>query len=273
MPRLVLQFNEGSSEESATSRASLVYFVHYDEPGDPASPTLLQAQTYFESNVPATYDGMGLRVARIDNRIAETSFSATAEYANVGLVGAKETGDLEYSFEISTETARKTHSADGEYTSYGTSPPDFKGGIVKSDDTFEGADILVPVYSFAYTYYPANAIIGGPYKAAVYGLTGRVNNAEFDGFAADEVLFIGAAGARRTDDDWEINYRFLASPNLTGLQIGDIAGIAKKGWQFLWVFNELNESNGFITPKPKAVYVHTLYQQGDFTVLGLPGLT
>jgi len=48
------------------------------------------------------------------------------------------------------------------------------------------------------------------------------------------VLFLGATGSERgegPDDDWEITFRFAANPNQTGLSVGSISGISKKGWK------------------------------------------
>jgi hypothetical protein len=50
------------------------------------------------------------------------------------------------------------------------------------------------------------------------------------------VLFLGASGSQRGTEDWEITFSFAASPNATGLTVGDITGIEpKKGWEYLWV--------------------------------------
>jgi hypothetical protein len=49
-----------------------------------------------------------------------------------------------------------------------------------------------------------------------------------------ECPFIGAAGTKRGSGGWEIAYRFADRPNVTGLGVGDITGIAKKDLH-LWV--------------------------------------
>ena len=59
--------------------------------------------------------------------------------------------------------------------------------------------------------------------------------AGFSRLAAGECLFLGASGSKPGADDWEITFRFAASPNRTGITVGDIAGISKKGWEYLWV--------------------------------------
>ncbi|MEO0513610.1 MAG: hypothetical protein AAF108_12090 [Planctomycetota bacterium] len=112
------------------------------------------------------------------------------------------------------------------------------------------------------------------YKGALFSLTGKVNSGGFRGFAAGEVLFLGATGARRgtgPDDDWEITFRFAASPNVTGLSVGSINGIAKKGWEYLWVryADQEDTSANTIVKRPVAAYVERVYDQGNFGGLGI----
>jgi hypothetical protein len=49
---------------------------------------------------------------------------------------------------------------------------------------------------------------------------------------------VSSCRLRTTDcptEDWEIAFKFAASPNATDLTVGDITGIEKKGWEYLWV--------------------------------------
>ena len=115
------------------------------------------------------------------------------------------------------------------------SAPNHKGAIGVTPDSVEGVDVVVPVYQFSETYVFASSAVDGAYKAALFYLTGRVNDDTFRDFAAGEVLFLGAGGSKRGDGLWEIQFRFAASPNATGLVIGDITGVNKKGWEYLWV--------------------------------------
>lgn len=92
-----------------------------------------------------------------------------------------------------------------------------------------GIDIAVPVYNFTETHYINNALVTENYKLALFQLTGRVNNAEFKSFAMGELLFLGASGSRRGKSDWEITFRFAASPNVANLTLGEMTGIQKEG--------------------------------------------
>jgi len=108
-------------------------------------------------------------------------------------------------------------------------------------------------------------------KAAYFALTGKVNNASWKGFAAGEVLFLGVSGSKRGEDDWEITFRFAASPNRTNIQIGNITVASKKGWEYLWVRYADVEDGGSNTlvKQPVAVYVEKVYEEGDFSALGI----
>ena len=89
--------------------------------------------------------------------------------------------------------------------------------------------------------------------------------------AAGECLFLGASGSKRGEEDWEITFRFAASPNRTGITVGDITGIAKKGWEYLWVrYADAEDAAAkALVKKPVAVYVEKVYEDGDFSGLGI----
>jgi hypothetical protein len=108
-------------------------------------------------------------------------------------------------------------------------------------------------------------------QARSFNLTGKVNNASFKGMAAGECLFLGASGSRRGSEKWEINFRFAGSPNRSGIQIGAITGIAKKGWEYLWVryADEADATAHALVKKPVGVYIERVYEEGNFSSLGI----
>lgn len=57
----------------------------------------------------------------------------------------------------------------------------------------------------------------------------------------------------------------------TGLAVGEIIGISKKGWEYLWVrYVDAEDAVAkAIVKKPQAVYVESVYEQGDFSDLGI----
>ncbi len=174
-----------------------------------------------------------------------------------------------YTFETSGGTQHVSQSKQ-TVASYGIEdPPDFKGAIGVNNDSVAGVDITIPVYNFSETHHFPKTVITPAYKLILFALTGNVNGFLFKGFAPGEVLFLGATGSQRGEEDWEINYKFAASPNATGLQIGDITGIDKRGWEYLWIRYQDAEDANVLVKQPYAVYVERLYDDGDFSLLGI----
>ena len=192
-------------------------------------------------------------------------WDVTARYSS------REPEESEFTFDTSGGTTHITQSLQtvGKYAPAGETAPDFKGAIGVSTDSVEGTDVTVPVYSFSETHRIPGALVTGAYKLTLFMLTGRTNQAVFKGFAAGEVLFLGASGAKRGKDAWEITFRFAASPNVSGLKVGDIEGINKKGWEYLWVRYADDEDEHVLVKRPIAVYVEQVYQAGDFAGLGI----
>src|SRR5690606_20422961 len=159
----------------------------------------------------------------------------------------------------------------GRYAAPGETAPNFFGAIGVNQDQVAGTDITVPVYNFTETHSIDNSLVTGEYKAGLFFLTGKVNNAPFKGFSRGEVLFLGASGAKRGFEDWEITFRFAASPNVTNLSLGNITVAAKEGWHYLWVRFADDEDNAAhaLIKKPIAAYVEQVYEYGDFSRLGI----
>lgn len=166
---------------------------------------------------------------------------------------------------------------DGDGSSLDTTPPDFKGAINVTKDSVDGVDITVPVYNFQETHALPDSQVTQAYKMKVMELTGKVNTAPFRGFAAWEVLFLGASGQKKGDDKWELSFKFAAQKNKTNIRFGDPApgdGFtvpAKYGWQYLWVkYKERDDKTAKCRVlRPLAAYVENVYDGGDFSELGI----
>jgi hypothetical protein len=199
-------------------------------------------------------------------------WEGTARY---GLMSSKpkEVGESSYQFDTGGGSMHITQAREhvASYGAGGATPPDLGGAIGVTHDSVEGCDITVPVYNFSETHYFDAEYVTGSYKAALFSLTGKTNNGAFKGFAAGEVLFLGASGSQRGDGAWEITFRFAASPNVTGLVIGGISGIAKKGWEYLWVrYTDAEDSDAkCIVKVPASVHVERVYDAANFAGLGI----
>jgi len=220
-----------------------------------------------EATIPAIYAGLVFQ----SYRIAHQGGGLWEVSVRYGKKEPKQPGESSFSFDTGGGTTHITQSKQtvASYAPSGNTPPDFKGAIGVNNDSVEGTDITIPVYNFKETHYIPIALVIPAYKATLFYLTGKVNGAPFKGFAPGEVLFLGASGSQRGTEDWEITFSFAASPNATGLTVGDITGIDKKGWEYLWVRYQDAEDEDVLVKQPAAVYVEKVYEYGDFSLLGI----
>jgi len=202
--------------------------------------------------------------------VGEEQWHGAVRYSTV-----RPTNESVYSFETGGGTTHITQSLQTVASYYELlhflSAPDFKGAIGVTNDGVEGTDIVVPVYQFAETHYLPPTFVTPGYKALLYSLTGKVNSLPFKGFAAGEVLFLGASGSIRGGGDWEIAYRFAASPNVTGLAVGSITGVDKKGWEYLWVrYKDADDDTAKALVKvPASVHIEQVYGTANLSLMGI----
>ncbi|NUQ51375.1 MAG: hypothetical protein HUU19_01605 [Phycisphaerales bacterium] len=269
MPIVVTEkFESRKSTKGDNPSAELVYSVR-------GTNDDLAARAQAESTSPANYDNMPRQSVSVEP-VGDELWEAVVRYAKNQAGSLPEPGDSIFSFDTGGGTQHITQSKDtvSSHAASGTTAPDFQGAIGVTADGVEGVDITVPVYQFSETHYFPNTAVTAAYKGTLFSLTGKVNTGAFRGFAAGEVLFLGASGSRRgtdPDDDWEITFRFAASPNATGLSVGPINGISKKGWEYLWVRYADQEDTGShaIVKRPVAAYVERVYDEGGFNGLGI----
>lgn len=261
------KFKSRRIQTGANPSVELLYDVHGTTDDVAAHAALVDAS-------PEYYDpwgGMVMVLMRRDvvvRRVGPELWTGSVRYGQTG-----EAGESIFSFDTAGGTQHITQSLQnvGEYAPPGKSAPKHKGAIGVTQSAVEGVDIIVPVYQFSETHYLAASMITLSYKVLLSLLTGRVNDAAFKGFEGGEILFLGAMGWKRGLGDWEINYRFAASPNATNLTIGDIVGINKQGWQYLWVryMDAVDEDASSPVKIPQAVYVEQVYEYANLSQLGI----
>lgn len=201
----------------------------------------------------------------------------------IGHVLYARTNESIFAFDFSGGMQHISHSKQtfAKYAKSGETAPDCQGAIGFNGDTIEGVDIVSPIYNFQETHFFNSLAVTPAYKAGLAQLVyAPVNAAEFRGFKRGEVLYLGASGQKKGLDAWEITFRFAASQNIVhvagdshypGITIGDITGIEKEGWHYLWVRYEPNTDSSAkkLVPKPIAVYIERVYDYGNFNVLGI----
>ena len=178
---------------------------------------------------------------------------------------------LNLGFEIGTETSHITQSRRtvGKYAVPGKTAENYYGAIGFDGETVQGTDILVPTFQFTQQrILPIETVTFGFVRALFY-LTGRFNSGAFLGFEAGEVLFLGAGGTRNPEGDWDLTYRFSASPNAKNLTVGKIRGINKRGWDHLWVRYVDDVDQKVLVKVPSSAYVEEVIQPGNFNILGI----
>lgn len=153
--------------------------------------------------------------------------------------------------------------------------PDFNGAIeVDNEGNVNGVDVTMPVLNFTETHTMSGSRVTTSYKKNIAALTGTVNRSSFRGFAAGEVLFLGASGSKRSKKasaPWEITFRFAVSPNQSSVSVGKLKVSNKKGWNYLWVryADKVADNKKNVIKEPVAAYVEQVYPEGDFGNLGL----
>jgi len=258
----VTELFHGRTETVAErSSAEIPYVVTQATDEDDVKASVLAA-------TPILYAAMPRSAVEITERVNHDTWKVTVRYQTPSGDG----GDPPVpppsvtSFDSTGGTQHITQSI-ATVNRYGDKASDQLGGAIGYDgENVNGVDITVPVWNWSETHYMLSAD-----SAAYYGLTGKVNADGFRGFQPGEVLFLGASGTKRGDGLWEINFKFAASPNKTGLSVGDITDIEKKGWEYLWVQygDDVDDTVKVRIKKPIAAYVEQVYDEGNFSNLGI----
>ena len=230
------------------------------------------ALSSISSAAPATYDLMPRRTIQVEP-LANDLWDGVVRYSTEEQTEPPQTGESAFAFDTGggSQHITQSRSTINTYAPSGETAPDFQGAIGVTGNGVEGVDVTVPVYQFSETHYLDDAVVTPAYKGTLFSLTGTVNNAGFKGLASGECLFLGASGSKRGLGDWEITFRFAGSPNVTGLVVGPISGISKKGWEYLWVrYAEVeDETAQVLVKRPVAAYVERTYNSGNFAALGI----
>ncbi len=232
----------------------------------------LEAKSELAATSPDTYDGLPRQTIQIEP-LANDLWEGAVRYGLTETNDPPQTGESSFAFDTGGGTQHITQSRAtiNSYAPSGETAPDFQGAIGVTENGVEGVDVAIPVYHFSETHYLDDAVVTPAYKGTLFGLTGTVNSGSFKGLAAGECLFLGASGSKRGFGDWEITFRFAGSPNVTGLSVGPISGINKKGWEYLWVRYAEVEDEGaqVLVKRPVAAYVERVYDSGNFAALGI----
>jgi hypothetical protein len=153
------------------------------------------------------------------------------------------------------------------------SAPDTNGAIGVDLDTVHGCDILVPKMEWVYSRQRGSMTF--EYLRTLRSLVGRTNDAEFFGFAAGSLLYLGceptsAIGTLDTGEKfvfWNLAHSFAQEENKNDLKVGPFTIPQKKGWEYVWSRFDPTLAGGQLTRNPSAIYVERVYEPGNFELL------
>lgn len=205
------------------------------------------AGTLYRQNVQVEPDGWG-------------QYIVTVPYAS----RKKTTGDYTWSFDTSGATV-KIKAAKEHIASYPDDGDWHKGAIgVKADGEVEGVDIVIPALALTVTFNHPSGIVTLDYAKSLAQATGTTNSSTFLGFAAGELLFLGASGSDGSEAPASVSFKLAASQNVTDLSFGDITSIVKQGHHVAWVEFEDDIDTGEAVRPPKRVHIDRVYNSTDF---------
>lgn len=177
----------------------------------------------------------------------------------------KESGNYALSFDTTGGTLHITNSLQtvNRYTAAGAveAAPDMGGAIGVRGDQIDGVDITIPALKIVATFTHPRGIVTLPTIKNLARWTGKTNSTPFLTFAAGEVLFLGATGNEGSDVETSVAYSFAMSQNITGQTLGNVTGIAKKGWEHAWIWYEDAVVGAAPVKRPRWVYVERVYEQ------------
>lgn len=145
------------------------------------------------------------------------------------------------------------------------------GGLVGADgDNIDGVDVFVPKGTYMETHERTTMPLA--YRNIILQLGGTVNAIAFRGWAAGEVLFLGAVARKQGHGLWKVNYKFsveLNSVQSIELYDGSVETVPKMGWDYMWMRKIKEVSGGEVKYGVKSVHVAAVYPFGNFNLLSL----
>lgn len=176
-----------------------------------------------------------------------------------------------FAFDTTGRTVRITNSIETISATpvSGVTAPDFKGAINVADGKVEGIDIPAPSLRWSKTVAKASLPMG--YIRTLKNATGKTNDAEFYGFPAYSLIYMGATGQFVEGTGWSVTHNFEHEETQTDLPIGS-SGIEvpeKKGSEVMWVyFKEAFDmtANDWVL-RPLAAYVERVLRPWNFATL------
>lgn len=273
---VVIERMDGSPELSVgtpDSGVSVKYIVTGAELYDDAYNALVAA-------VPSLFDlfGNGLfllpRKSIGWRRVGKDVWEADVVYSTSATTDDGVPGLISESVRVTRSTEHITASKETRFASTGA--PDHKNMIGVTENGVEGCDIRIAGCAYSLEYLLPDSFVTASWRRDVFNLARNtpINDAAFKGLERGEVSFEGfSLERRRGEGNWRATFEFIVSPNVTGIDVGDISEplAVKEGHDYFWVMSRRSEdaTAKSIVSRPIAFYVERVYDYGDFSIIGI----
>lgn len=242
-----------------------------------ASAARALVENWFGDTISTPYGVLYRGQAQI-NQVAYNLWDVDLDYTSRVITPGQWTWD----FDGTGVTEHITHSLetiacypDGTPPSSGSAKgPNYKNAIGWRNGEIVGADVIRPATKFTITAtYPAGTFTLA-YAKALGAYAGYMNSAAWLVWAAGEVRFLGPRVQDGSQTQSQATLQFEVSPNVTGLTVGAVTGVAKAGWDIAWVKTKkaTATADGITYPVdvPEFVYVERVNLTANFaSVFGI----
>jgi len=209
--------------------------------------------------------------SRID--VSVDYVNGNSDYPELAKLKQIEDYSNQLSFNFATANSNTMYVANATTAYPSAGAPDFKGAINVVHDSdgklqVNGLPVDEMAGSFSISVTRPNVTMG--YLRTLMRAMGKVNSDGIWGFSAGELRFTGVSGTQNSSSGaWQISYTFAVSENQTGLTVGGISGISKKGWEYMWPYFEYEKDSTakILVKKPKVVYVQQVFKTTAFSSL------
>lgn len=147
------------------------------------------------------------------------------------------------------------------------SGPNYRQAIGVSKDGVAGTDVFSPKFEFSKTVKTSDVTLD--FLRTLAAACATTNAAEFEGFEASTVLYLGCTGQYQDSDLWTFTHKFAVGRNRTGLVVTPHITLDKKAWEYLWCAYGKREVAGLALMVPQTAYVEKVYEESDFNLLRL----
>lgn len=278
-------------ESSTNDSLSVPYYVQEDDVAEQLSRAEAVAAAMAQGLTDQGSATTTYSLQRISDRICRVTLSykeAVLPKLTLPPVG-EETLDYRFAFQAQPKFVTHAFECIGVYGPAGVlAGYDRKlvnvqksGGVT----TLTGMQVnpLPPLHFLDYTV--PNAMADSTYRAIVEALNGKFNDDEFLGHPAGEVQLVSFSASKRTDEDWQYSFGFGAAATQEDVTFDGYDVVAKTPATItvpsipptcvVWEtpIEYLNTAQNSIEKLARTVHVHRVWELGDFSLLGLPGLS